>query len=104
MSENNYFTFANVTFPSEGDYKLWAEKVALFNSEKAMNFLQKSGQVNFSCIRVNDDNVIRILIVWEYADEASFQRCQELWAKWGDVAGDFISKITFHRGSKFYGW
>ena len=38
MDNNNYLSSAIVTFPSEGDYKLWSEKFALFNTDKAIHF------------------------------------------------------------------
>ena len=104
MEKNSYLSSAIVTFPSEGDYKLWSKKFALFNSEKAKAFLRESGQINLSCIRVDDESIVKVMIVWEYEDEEAFERCQKLWSKWGDSAQDFVSKIVFNRGSKFYGW
>ena len=104
MDNNSYLSSAIVTFPSEGDYELWSEKIALFNTDKAKAFLKQSGQVNFSCVRIADENIVTVMIVWEYVDEEAFVRCQKLWSKWGDIAQDFISKIVFNRGKKFYGW
>ena len=104
MNNNNYLSSAIVTFPSEGDYKLWSKKFALFNTDQAKEFLKKSGQLNVSCIRITDENLVKVMIVWEYKDEEAFVRCQKLWAKWGDIAQDFVSKIVFNRGIKFYSW
>ena len=104
MNNNSYLSSAIVTFPSEGDYKLWSEKFALFNTDQAKEFLKKSGQLNVSCIRITDENLVKVMIVWEYKDEEAFVRCQKLWAKWGDIAQDFVSKIVFNRGIKFYSW
>jgi len=60
MNNNNYLSSAIVTFPSEGDYKLWSEKFALFNTDKAKAFLKQSGQVNVSCVRVTDKILSRL--------------------------------------------
>ncbi len=86
MDKDNYFSSAIVTFPSEGDYKLWSDSF------------------KFSCIRIADENLVKILIIWEYEDEEAFVRCQKLWSKWGDIAQEFVSKIVFNRGKKFYSW
>jgi len=104
MNNNNYLSSAIVTFPSEGDYKLWSEKFALFNTDKAKAFLKQSGQVNVSCVRVTDENIVKVMIFWEYEDEEAFMKCQKLWSKWGDIAQEFVSKIVFNRGTKFYSW
>ena len=104
MEKKSYMSSAILTFPSEGDYKLWSEKFALFNSEKAKAFLKESGQLNVSCVRITDENIIRVMILWEYRDEEAFKTCQKLWSKWGDIANNFTSKIVFNRGKKFYGW
>ena len=104
MEKNSYLSSAILTFPSEGDYKLWSEKFALFNSEKAKAFLKESGQLNVSCVRITDETSVKVMIVWEYEDEEAFMRCQKLWSKWGDIAQDFVAKIVFNRGNKFYSW
>ena len=104
MDNNHYLSSAIVTFPSEGDYKLWSEKFALFNTDKAKAFLKQSGQVNVSCVRITDENIVKVMIFWEYEDEEAFMKCQKLWSKWGDIAQEFVSKIVFNRGTKFYSW
>ena len=76
----------------------------LFNTDKSKEFLRKSGQLNVSCIRIADENLVKILIIWEYEDEEAFVRCQKLWSKWGDIAQEFVSKIVFNRGKQFYNW
>ena len=104
MDKDNYFSSAIVTFPSEGDYKLWSDSFKLFNTDKSKEFLRKSGQLNVSCIRIADENLVKILIIWEYEDEEAFVRCQKLWSKWGDIAQDFVAKLVVYRGKKFYSW
>ena len=102
--KKQYLLSTILTFPSEGDYKLWSEKFALFNTEKAKAFLKESGQVNVSCVRITDETSVKVMIVWEYEDEEAFVRCQKLWSKWGDIAQDFVAKLVVYRGNKFYSW
>ena len=104
MKNKSYFSSAIGTFPAEGDYKLWSDKFALFNTDKSKEFLKKSGQLNVSCIRISDENLVKVMIIWEYEDEEAFVRCQKLWSKWGDIAQEFVSKIVFNRGKKFFSW
>ena len=72
---------AIVAFPSEGDYKLQSKKFTLFNWERAKTFLKKSGQINASCVRVTDETIVKVIIVWEYEDEEAFVRGKKLWSK-----------------------
>ena len=74
----------------------------LFNTDKSKEFLRKSGQLNVSCIRIADENLVKILIIWEYEDEEAFVMSETL--VWGDIAQEFVSKIVFNRGKKFYSW
>ena len=62
MDKNNYFSSAIVTFPSEGDYKLWSEKFALFNTDQAKeitNDLQ-----HCKTIADNNTNFLSNIIFW----------------------------------------
>ena len=88
MDKDNYFSSAIVTFPSEGDYKLWSDKFELFNTDKSKEFLRKSGQLNVSCIRFDDENLVKILIIWEYEDEEAMS---ETLVK----VGRYCSRICF---------
>ena len=102
MDKDNYFSSAIVTFPSEGDYKLWSDKFELFNTDKSKEFLRKSGQLNVSCIRIADETLVKILIIWEYEDEEVCSMSETF------QSGEYCSRIcfqnSFQRGKKFYSW
>ena len=102
--DKNYVSSTIVTFLSEGDFKSCSKKFALFNTDKAKTFLKQAGQIDVSCVRITDENLVKVMIIWEYEGEKAFARCQKLWSKWEDIAQDFVSKIVFNRGLKFYSW
>ncbi len=81
-----------MTFPSEGDSKLLSEKFALVNSQKAKTFFKEAGQVNVSCVRINDESIVKIMIVWEYEDADVFVLCQNF-----GQSGELFPKILFQK-------
>ena len=64
------------------------EKAATFNNNKAIKFLKENGQVNYSIIEVEDDEWVKAIIVWEYKDKESREKCQEYWNKWFEFDDD----------------
>jgi hypothetical protein len=44
MSDKPYFSILTLTFASEGDLRIWRDKVEVFSSEKAVAYLKEHGQ------------------------------------------------------------
>ncbi len=79
MSGNSYFTVMNVTFISSGDLRNFKDKAGTFNNNKAVKFLKENGQVNYSIIEVEDADSAKAIILWEYKDKESREKCQDYW-------------------------
>ena len=104
MSENSYFTVVNVTFISSGDLRNFKDKAATFNNNKAVKFLKENGQVNYSIIEVEDADSAKAIILWEYKDKESREKCQDYWNKWFEFDDNYIAKVTVSRGYRTFDW
>ena len=104
MSDKPYFSILTLTFASEGDLRIWRDKVEIFSSEKAVAYLKEHGQRSLTIIESRENDTIKGVVIWEYENEESRETCQAYWSKWYDFDGKFISKSTFVRGEKTFGW
>ena len=87
-----------VTFPSEVQYDNWLTKFRTFYNKKAMEFLHNSGQISQRAARVEEDDVIRVTIIWTYNDYNAYENCQKFHSQWGKVGGKYIAKSSGYRG------
>ena len=87
-----------VTFPSEVQYDNWLTKFRTFYNKKAMEFLHNSGQISQRAARVEEDDVIRVTIIWTYNDYNAYEKCQKFHSQWGKVGGKYIAKSSGYRG------
>ncbi len=44
MSNNLFFSILTLTFASEGDLRIWRDKVEVFSNDKAIAYLKQHGQ------------------------------------------------------------
>ena len=63
-----------------------------------MEFLQNSGQISQRASRVQEDDVIRITVIWTYRYYDAYKKCQKFHGQWGKVGGEFIAKSSGYRG------
>ena len=63
-----------------------------------MEFLSKNGLISQRASRVQEDDVIRITIIWSYRDYDAYKKCQKFHGQWGKVGGKFIAKSAGYRG------
>ena len=47
------------------------------------------------------DDVIKITTIWMYRDYDAYEKCQKFRGQWGKVGGQFITKASGYRGTKF---
>ena len=99
MTMSDVFTsVVLVTFPSEIQYDSWLTKFRTFYNEKAVDYLKNNGQISQRASRVQEDDVIRVTIIWTYRDYDSYDRCQKFHSNWGKVGGKYIAKSAGYRG------
>ena len=104
MSDKPYFSILTLTFASEGDLRIWRDKVEVFSNEKAVAFLKEHGQRSLTIIETRENDPIKGVAIWEYENKESRDACQAYWSKRFDFEGKFIHKSTFVRGEKTFGW
>jgi len=104
MSDKPFFWILTLTFASEGDLRIWRDKVEMFSNEKAIAYLKQHGQRSLTIIETRETDTIEGVAIWEYERQESCESCQAYWSKWLDFDGKFISKSTFVRGEKTFGW
>ena len=70
MSNNPFFSILTLTFASEGDLRIWRDKVQVFSNDKAIAYLKQHGQRSLTIIETRENNTIKGVAIWEY-------ECQE---------------------------
>ena len=76
----------------------------MFSNEKAIAYLKQHGQRSLTIIETLENDTIKGVAIWEYESQESREACQAYWSKWFAFDGKFISKSTFVRGEKTFGW
>jgi hypothetical protein len=104
MSDKPYFAIITLTFASEGDLRIWRDKIEVFSSDKAVAYLKEHGQRSLTIIETRENDTIKGIAIWEYENKESREICQAYWSKWYDFDGRFIAKATVVRGEKTFGW
>ena len=102
MMSDVFTSVVLVTFPSEVQYDNWLAKFRTFYNKKAMEFLRNNGQISQRASRVQEDDVIRITIIWSYRDCDAYKKCQKFHGQWGKVGGKFIAKSSGYRGHEIW--
>ena len=75
-----------------------------FNNKKAIKFYKENSQVNYSIIEVEDGESTKAIIVWEYEDKESCEKCQAYWNKWFEFDDNYIANFTVSRGYHTFDW
>ena len=104
MSDKPFFSILTLTFASEGDLRIWRDKIEVFSNEKAIAYLKQHGQRSLTIIETRENDTIKGVAIWEYESHESREASQAYWSKWFDFDGKFIAKSTFVRGEKTFGW
>ena len=104
VSDRPYFAILTMTFASEGDIRIWRDKIQTFSTPEAIAFLKANGQNSLRIIETREDGVIKAVCIWEYASAAAREACQAYWSKWFEFEGTFVSKGGWVRGDETFSW
>ena len=52
----------------------------------------------------DDDDLIRVSLIWTYKDKNAYQACQKLHGQWAKIGGDYIGKASGYRGNQIWGF
>ena len=79
MSNNLFFSILTLTFASEGDLRIWRDKVEVFSNEKAIAYLKQYGQRSLTIIETRENDTIKGVAIWEYESQESREACDKVW-------------------------
>ena len=66
MSNNPFFSILTLTFASEGDLRIWRDKVEMFSNDKAIAYLKQHGQRSLTINEKRKNDTIKGVAIWEY--------------------------------------
>ena len=79
MSNNPFFSILTLTFASEGDLRIWRDKVQVFSNDKAIAYLKQHGQRSLTIIETRENDTIKGVAIWEYESQESREACDKVW-------------------------
>ena len=59
MSDKPFFSILTLTFASEGDLRIWRDKVEMFSNEKAIAYLKQHGQRSLTIVETRENDTIK---------------------------------------------
>ena len=104
MSTTPYYAILTMTFASEGDLRIWRDKVQTFSTPDAIAYLKANGQKSLRIIETREGGVIKAVCIWEYASAVAREACQVYWSKWFEFEGTFVSKGGWVCGEETFSW
>ena len=75
MSDKPFFWILTLTFASEGDLRIWRDKVEMFSNKKAIAYLKQHGQRSLTIIETRETDTIKGVAIWEYERQESCESC-----------------------------
>ena len=95
-----FSSIITVTFPSEPSYKEWYKIIEnfFFKDEKITLYLKQNGMTKWTMSKTDDVEPIKVVIVMEYLNKKSFEKCQVLFLKYMPKDQGLIYKSNIVRG------
>ena len=95
----NVASILTITFPSFIAYEDWLKRTKNFflSDEKIKKYLAENGLKKWTYIKTDDVEPIKVLIIFEYKDKKSFDKCQTV-LKFMPKISDLIYKSNVVRG------
>ena len=96
----NVASILTITFPSFIAYEDWLKRTKNFflSDEKIKKYLAEHGLKKWTYIKTDDVEPIKVLIIFEYKDKKSFDKCQPIFLKFMPKISDLIYKSNIVRG------
>ena len=96
----NVASILTITFPSFIAYEDWLKRTKKFflSDEKIKKYLAENGLKKWTYIKTDDVEPIKVLIIFEYKDKKSFDKCQTVFLKFMPKISDLIYKSNVVRG------
>ena len=95
-----FSSIITVTFPSEPSYKEWYNTIEkfFFKDEKITLYLKQNGMTKWTMSKTDDVEPVKVVIIMEYLNKKSFEKCQVLFLKYMPNVQGLIYKSNIVRG------
>ena len=96
----NVASILTITFPSFIAYEDWLKRTKKYflSDEKIKKYLEENGLKKWTYIKTDDVEPVKVLIIFEYKDKKSFEKCQTVFLKFMPKISDLIYKSNVVRG------
>jgi len=104
MSDQPYYAILTMVFATEGDIRIWRDKLETFSTPEAVSYLKSQGQKSLRIVETRENGVIKACCIWEYENAKAREACQIYWSKWFEFEGAFVAKGGWLRGEETFAW
>ena len=96
----NVASILTITLPSFIAYEDWLKRTREFflGDEKIKKYLANNGLIKWTYIKTDDEEPIKVVVIFEYKDKKSFDKCQPIFLKFMPQISDLIYKSNIVRG------
>ena len=96
----NVASILTITLPSFIAYEDWLKRTREFflSDEKIKKYLADNGLKKWTYIKTDDEEPIKVVVIFEYKDKKSFDKCQHVFLKFMPQISDLIYKSNIVRG------
>ena len=96
----NVASILTITLPSFIAYEDWLKRTKKYflSDEKIKKYLEENGLKKWTYIKTDDVEPVKVLIIFEYKDKKSFEKCQTVFLKFMPKISDLIYKSNVVRG------
>ena len=96
----NVASILTITLPSFIAYEDWLKRTKNFflSDEKIKKYLADNGLKKWTYIKNDDEEPIKVVVIFEYKDKKSFDKCQPIFLKFMPQISDLIYKSNIVRG------
>jgi hypothetical protein len=96
----NVASILTITLPSFIAYEDWLKRTRDFflSDEKIKKYLADNGLKKWTYIKTDDEEPIKVVVIFEYKDKKSFDKCQPIFLKFMPQISDLIYKSNIVRG------
>tara|TARA_Y100000589_G_C26805307_1_gene487487 strand:+ start:281 stop:598 length:318 start_codon:yes stop_codon:yes gene_type:complete len=96
----NVASILTITLPSFIAYEDWLKRTREFflSDEKIKKYLTDNGLKKWTYIKTDDEEPIKVVIIFEYKDKISFNKCQPVFLKFMPQIRDLVYKSNIVRG------
>ena len=96
----NVASILTITLPSFIAYEDWLKRTRDFflSDEKIKKYLADNGLKKWTYIKTDDEEPIKVVVIFEYKDKKSFDKCQPIFLNFMPQISDLIYKSNIVRG------